>query len=120
MGDFTVCPADTPEPSGARRLIVTGGMTILHGQELKAALLAAMGEARGVVLDLRGVTEVDLSGLQCICAAHRMALSQQKLFVVYREGNPCIAALAAAAGYPRHTGCAQDSGHTCVWAEGGR
>lgn len=118
MDDFKVYQADAPEPTGARRLIVSGAMTILHGQELRSALLSAMAEACGVVLDLSGVTEVDVSGLQCLCAAHRTAISQQKFFSVCREGNQRIAAMASAAGYSRHTGCVQDSGHSCVWAEG--
>ena len=80
----------------------------------------AMAGGSGVVLDLNGVTDVDLSGLQCICAAHRMSIARQQPFSVCREDNQIIAAMAQAAGYFRHTGCAQDTGHTCIWATGGK
>lgn len=120
MDEFTAHQADAAEQPGTRRLMITGGMTIQHGPELKAALLQAMAGASGVILDLREVTEVDLSGLQHICAAHRLSIVQQLRFTVCREGNRAIEAVAAAAGFPRHTGCAHDTEHTCVWAAGGK
>jgi len=120
MSEFTADLIDAAELTGARRLKVTGSIRIQHGPELKAAIMHAMAGGSGVVLDLNGVTDVDLSGLQCICAAHRMSIARQQPFSVCREDNQIIAAMAQAAGYFRHTGCAQDTGHTCIWATGGK
>ncbi len=45
--------------------------------ELRSALLSALDRGEPVDLDGRAVSEVDLAGLQVLCAAQRSALSRR-------------------------------------------
>jgi anti-anti-sigma regulatory factor len=120
MEEFAVhqhIPADQP---GTRLVAIAGSMTIQHGAEIKAALLEAMDSAETLQLDLAEVTEIDLIGLQFICSAHRSAIAGNKRFSVMKSGNEVIAAAAHGAGFDRHSGCIQDTEHTCIWAGGGQ
>lgn len=56
------------ETAGAARVIhAAGALTIATAGELKRALLAAPAVA-GDILDLSGLTEADLAGLQLLCS----------------------------------------------------
>lgn len=48
-------------------------LTIAGAEELKAALMAALAAGEPVELDGRAVQEVDVAGLQVLCAARRSA-----------------------------------------------
>lgn len=118
MDDCTVdevTPADQPE---TRVVNIGGSMTIQHGGEIKAALLQALGSAKTLLLNLEKVTEIDIIGLQLICATHRFSIAQNKRFAVTKSGNEAIEAAVRAVGFCRRTGCVEDIEHTCVWAGG--
>ena len=119
MDDFTVNLSFPADQANTRTVTITGPMTIPHGREIKAALAEAMDAGETVQLDLRAVTEIDLIGLQAICATHRSSIANHKGFSIIRDDNPAFEAVVQALGFARHTGCIQDSGHTCVWAKGG-
>jgi len=48
-------------------------LTVTHAIELKALLLEALKSGEAVELDAHGVCEVDLAGLQLLCAMARSA-----------------------------------------------
>jgi anti-anti-sigma regulatory factor len=95
--------------------VIGGEMTILNAGEIRNALLVAFSEGEEVCLDLGKVTEVDLAGLQLLCAAHRTAMADKKQFSISGIDNEVIECVIQDAGFLRHTGCAEDVDKTCVW-----
>jgi anti-anti-sigma factor len=66
-----------------------GDLDLSTAPELEHALVTAQAEGRDVVLDLRGVTFMDSSGLRAILAADARARSSGARFVL-AEGPPNV------------------------------
>lgn len=120
MTDFSITTTVPEEAPTARKIVISGGMTIHHAIEIRTAMLEALTEADEVQLDLAEVAEIDLIGLQLICSSHRTASTDNKLFRVSGGDDAIVKSAADAGGFLRHIGCAQDVNHTCVWSGGGR
>lgn len=99
---------------------VTGPMTVVLARELKEGLLNAFGVGKEVELSLAGVTEVDLTGLQLLCSAHRTSLTKGVRFSVADEQPAALTETAQLAGMLRQQGCIQDVACSCVWRTDGR
>ena len=96
---------------------VNGCMTIGSIREVYEVLLDAFNRGTQVSLDLEGVSAVDLSGLQIVCAAHRTAVQAGRGFSVAGNRRDVIVKAAGAAGFLRRVGCVKDI-ETCFWAGG--
>ena len=81
-------------------------LTVSSAIEVKEALLAALGGHARVEIDARAVVDVDVAGLQLLCAAHRsaVALGRSLAFTQAGRGAALEAALSGA-GLLRHQGC---------------
>ena len=118
MDEMTVERWQDPELPGKQGLKLAGSVTIGQAAGLKELLVAALGEASELRLDLAGVTEIDLTGLQLLGAAHRSALASGKLFAIDAGGNRSYLDTVASSGFQRHAGCERDKNATCIWVEG--
>ena len=118
MEDMTIEKWQDPGTPGRQGVKLAGSMTIGQAAELKELLVAALGAASELSLDLTGVTEIDLTGLQLLEASHRSAMNSGKLLTVDARGNQAYRDTVAAAGFQRTTGCAQDTNCTCIWVGG--
>jgi len=107
--------ADAPE---TKVITINGNMTIQHADEIKKVLLEALAGNDRLQLELEGISEVDLTGLQLICAAHRSAIKLGKRFLVNFSVNEPIKTIVQDAGFIRHIGCSIDISKTCVWTGG--
>jgi len=114
MADFEV-----KQTNGSEERVVTirGKMTILYAHDIKAALVEALARAQHIRLDLEDVTEMDLAGMQLICAAHRDCINLKKKLSVSGNTNEVFSGFAAASGFSRHVACVE--GETCFWGGGG-
>jgi anti-anti-sigma factor len=118
MSDITIqqmIKADAPE---TKVITLNGKMTIQYAEEIKKVLQEALANNDRLQLDLEGVSEVDLTGLQLICAAHISAIRLEKQFIVNFSVNEPIKTIVQDAGFIRHIGCSIDISKTCVWAGG--
>ena len=118
MDDMTVERWQDPEAPGRLGLRLVGSMTIGQASELKELLVAALGEASEVRVDVSGISEIDLTGLQLLGASHRSALSSGKKFCVEAGGNRNYLDTVASAGFRRHAGCDRDINGSCIWVGG--
>ena len=93
-------------------LEVRGEATIQHCQEFKDALVAGLKEHPDLVVDCSKVTEVDISCLQLLCAAHR-TYQAMKLTL---ESLSSLKAVVEPSGFDRTEGCsfAADK-KSCLW-----
>jgi anti-anti-sigma regulatory factor len=94
---------------------LSGAMTIENIGELKSGLLKAFSFGKDVQLSLKGVTEVDLTGLQLLCSAHRTSIARELHFSVTGAAGEVVSSVADLTGMMRHAGCASDINGTCVW-----
>ncbi|ACH39944.1 STAS domain protein [Citrifermentans bemidjiense Bem] len=94
---------------------INGAMTIGQASELKAGLLKAFETGKPVEIQLAGVTEVDVTGLQLICSAHRSSVERGCALTVSGAEAEDLSRVARQAGMLRHVGCTHDVTNTCVW-----
>lgn len=118
MSDFSIQQMNQADALGTKIVVVNGEMTIQNAGEIRNVLLEAFSQGEGVCLEMGKVTEVDLAGLQLLCAAHRTSMADKKHFSVSGIDNDAIRPVIRDAGFSRHTGCAEDIDKTCVWTGG--
>ena len=77
-------------------------LTVARAAELRTLLLAALDCGEALELDATAVAEVDVAGLQVLCAARRSARARDLELTFSRpEGSGVVARGAAAAGLGR-------------------
>lgn len=96
-------------------LAVEGALTVSRIAEVREELLEAFKLSAKVVLDLRAVTEIDLSALQLCCSAHKTAKKTEKTFELIDSSTGVAKNTAGMNGYLRQTGCSIDQDKTCLW-----
>ena len=63
---------------GESILSLSGELTLLDAAELKTELLQALASSPRVVIDSRGLTDIDLAGLQLLFSDRQSALARGK------------------------------------------
>ena len=106
------------EKPGTVTLRIAGQVDISSVGELLVQLADASQYADEVVIDLSGVTEIDVAGLQLFCSCHRSSIFSNKEFRITGQDQPAIERAAASIGYLRTSECVIDSKHTCIWTGG--
>ncbi len=107
----------TVEESGVTtRVILAGDLTITHARNLKGVLEGLLKDKGRIVVILEKVTDIDISALQILCAAHKSSMRLNKEIV--REGLLCETVNHAVliAGFQREKPCAQAESGACLWA----
>lgn len=108
----------TADDSNTVVVRISGEATLVHAEQLREALLAALGEADVVTVDVSAVDEADLSLFQILCSCHRSGIASEKKIILAGMDAEAVIAGAGGAGFIRHTGCAADAGNTCLWSGG--
>ena len=88
-------------------LIGTGGLGSPLGLYLAAAGVGTLG--------LVDFDDVDLSLVQIICAAHRSAISNNKVLLLQDKLPDAFVQIIDDAGLNGHIGCSTDDRGCCVW-----
>ena len=96
-------------------VVVEGALTVSRIAEVRDELLKALKSSEKVILDLRAVTEIDLSALQLCCSAHKTATKTKKVFELMDSSTGVAKNTAGMNGYLRQQGCSMDQNETCLW-----
>jgi anti-anti-sigma factor len=115
MEDFTASKSGEPDNMVLK---MAGDMTIHYAVEMKEALLSAFNESSKLICNIENVPEIDLAGLQLLCAAHKSSCTAGKTFEVAGLENENIRKTVVAAGFARHIGCMKDDNNRCLWVGG--
>ncbi len=99
-------------------LILNGEATIDAAGELKKMLLNSIESADDIVINIEGLTAVDLSFLQLLCSAHRSCLKLKKNLSLSNGRPNFYNRIVRNAGYSRQKGCELDSDNSCLWKRG--
>jgi len=100
-------------------LALKGSWTIERANELKHALLDALNSGERIVIDLEGLTELDLSTVQLFCSTHRTSLRVGKHVAFYEKISETFKRMVLDTGFVRTIGCHKDPGKSCLWTGGG-
>ena len=90
-------------------------LTVEEADHLYERLRDALEDKyKSVVIDLSGTTDMDVSCLQVLCAAHKSAARMNK--DISLSMVPALVEQAvAAAGFHKHEVCEPDLNATCLW-----
>jgi anti-anti-sigma regulatory factor len=96
-------------------VVMEGALTVSRVAGLRDELLTVLKAADHIDLDLRRVTEIDLSMLQLFCSAHKTAVTEDKVLVMIDSSTEVAKNTAGLNGYLRQQGCSLDQNKTCLW-----
>jgi len=99
-------------------LKLDGSWTIERANELKRALLDALNNGERIVIELKGLTDLDLSTMQLFCSAHRTSLRAGKHLAFHEKKSETFKRMALDAGFVRTLGCHKDPDKSCLWTGG--
>ena len=100
-------------------IAIGGPMILSRIDELRDGLVEAFRLGKNMRVSLQAVTEVDVTGLQLLCSAHKTSMVKNLDFSVIGGENKILSLVAKQAGMLRHVGCCQDICITCVWKKEG-
>ncbi|OPY77465.1 MAG: STAS domain protein [Syntrophorhabdus sp. PtaU1.Bin058] len=92
-----------------------GKLTVQYASEILCALTENIQSSDNLVLDFGGVTDVDLSCLQLLCAAHRSAIRSNTQLSFDVRHNGILRETLNTAGFSEHQGCSLETGVSCPW-----
>lgn len=84
------------EKDGYAEFRMNGAMTIYEAASIRNAFLESFESFDGIVVDLQGVTECDIAGLQLILSAKKTAANRKKKFEAYGASDAVIDAISRA------------------------
>ena len=96
-------------------LRLDGSWTIERANELKRMLLEALNSGENIVIDLEGLTDLDLSSMQLFCSAHRTSLREGKYLALHERKSQSLKQMVREAGFARTLGCHKDPDKSCLW-----
>lgn len=93
----------------------SGEMTLTYAGEVRTALLQALDCHQQVWVSLEGVTTLDITALQLLCAAHRYAVRKKRTFTFVFPPGRNILDTVLTAGYSRDGICISETEGCCIW-----
>lgn len=97
-------------------LALLGDVTIEDVAVLRDALLEQYSMVDELIVNMSGVSQIDLTCLQLFCSYHLAAIKGGKTISLLNISGPTRSALVSL-GFIRHVGCRNDSNHNCLWVE---
>ncbi|MFA5904245.1 MAG: STAS domain-containing protein [Desulfobacula sp.] len=93
----------------------SGAMGIAQANEAKTILVKSLSSYRNVVLDLKEVSDVDMSIVQLLCSANMSFEKSDRHLTITGKDKDLITALLTELGYENDFGCSGNPCNTCLW-----
>ncbi|MCK4911890.1 MAG: STAS domain-containing protein [Thermodesulfovibrionales bacterium] len=103
---------------GAIRINASGSLTIESAGELHKVLRQELENSMSVSLDLGNISDVDVTGLQLLCSAHRTARTSGKHMSIEKASEGLLDHVDRS-GYIHHRGCPEEF-EPCLWSREGK
>lgn len=100
----------------AGELAVSGAVTVAQVGELRALLLEALDQSPLVQVDLGQVEEIDIAGIQLLCAAHRLTAGSGRRLDV-KNASERVRRLVESAGFAHAAVCESARNSACLWEQ---
>lgn len=98
-------------------LTVSGELTVQNASALQGMFIRSLESSSNLTIDLKEVTDLDLSFLQLLCSVHRTSTSLKKNLTLSGPCPEIFRDAVKSAGFLRRTGCKFDGKKNCLWAE---
>ena len=101
---------------GGRAIVeASESLTVEQADHLYDRLRDALeGKYKSVVIDLSGTTELDVSCLQVLCAAHKSA-ARMNMDISLSMMPALVEQAVSVAGFHKHEVCESELNATCLW-----
>jgi len=97
---------------------LSGRLAIDTAPALLELFKTQMSNAQKVRLSVSDLAEVDLIGMQLICAACRTAQAEGHSFNFSGSLAPCVQEAIGTIGLQRYTTCKHNANNPCIWCGG--
>jgi anti-anti-sigma regulatory factor len=104
--------------NGREVLTVSGALTVKHAKALKAAFLEAVRNAPSVEVEVEKIDDIDVTFVQLVCSAHRMAADLDKQMTITGLEQERFSEMLGRFGFFRHIGCHESTRKSCLWQHG--
>jgi ABC-type transporter Mla MlaB component len=92
-----------------------GDLTVSSAEQMRNVLLQGLQSSDTIVISFGEITDIDLTCLQLLCAAHRMSVKLGKKIVFGNDLPDKLSLAVTDYGFRRHVGCAIDTTKSCIW-----
>lgn len=106
---------DKEEAEHRVRLVAAGELTIREAGAFKESLGEALDRFADVELSLERINEVDITGLQLLCAVHKEAQATGKRVVLNGHSSGAFYQALQISGLLRKIGCCGEGSDACLW-----
>ena len=89
--------------------------TIVSMVDFKKQLCEIPPETNEVVVDLSGITNMDLAGIQVLCSANMMFEKSKTMLNFAGEHTELVKEILADSGYESNGGCPENPCKNCFW-----
>lgn len=118
MPDYTITATNSGEEAGSRTIRIAGAITIPHISDIRGELLNSLDGADTIVLEVAGVNEIDVTGLQLLCSTHRSFVKKELQISIQGASAGVVHSAAESAGLLRTTCCVSNTRCACLWSGG--
>jgi anti-anti-sigma factor len=101
-------------------LSLNGELTLPHAAQFRNELMQALDSAQRIIIDPQGLSDIDLSGMQLLCAAHQSALAIGKEILLDRDQSTVFKQRCEQAGLTCGHQCGRENNLACFWKGGDR
>ena len=103
-------------------VIITSGnrLTIETAADFTRIAREALGTSNKVTIEFEPVVEIDITGVQIICAACKSAAASGKIFSHHGLQPPGLTEIIVASGAERRTVCKHNNDSSCAWFGGAK
>lgn len=101
-------------------IVITSGnrLTIENIDEFIRIVREALQAAKSVSIEFEPDVEIDITGMQAICAACKSAAARGKMFLYNGPQPKCLTDAIAACGAERRAFCKHNNNSICTWFGG--
>lgn len=99
-------------------LTLAGELNINNSGQLRDALLSSLKSVDSLVLDVTETTEIDLTGLQLLCSAHRSSIVSNKKLTIKGYKGGIVQEVADEAGFSNNKCDFREKNSYCLWGGG--
>ena len=108
-------PGASKKKVGASALVFSGDLTLRTATEVKKNVTKVLASSATIQVSFKDVSDVDLSFVQIICAAHRSAVTDGKKIEFPVQWPEAFVNLTKESGLNGHVGCSSDGHILCPW-----
>jgi anti-anti-sigma regulatory factor len=102
--------------------IITSGarLTIENASDFSRIAREALEASHLVAIEFEPEVEIDITGLQILCASCKSAADGGKIFTYHGPQPQALTDIIASSGAERHAACKHNNDASCIWFGGGK